>query len=80
MTPSTEVIGGVPQLVYKLPLDGTVSVELAGLEFSVLFDRLIIGPSQYPGPMWMAFVAALKRSGVKDAENRVVASRIPIRG
>jgi hypothetical protein len=80
MIPSTEVIGGVPQLVYSLPLDSMVSPELAGLEFSVLFDRLIIGPSQYPGPMWTAFVAALKGSGVKDAEQRVFASRIPIRG
>jgi hypothetical protein len=61
-------------------LDGGLSSELVGLDFGVLFDRLIIGPSQYPLPMAMAFVDALKHSGISDAEKRVCASMIPIRG
>ncbi len=77
---STEVVGGVPQLVYSLPLDKRVSADIAGLDLAVLFDRLIIGPSQYPMPMWAAFVEALKGIGVSDAENRVWISGIPIRG
>ncbi|PTR10688.1 hypothetical protein C8R32_101218 [Nitrosospira sp. Nsp5] len=76
---STEFFGGVPQLVYKLPLDVTVSESLSHLEFSRLFDRLIIGPSPYPLVMYQAFVEALRKAGVADAENRVVASGIPIR-
>ena len=79
MEHSTEVINGIPQIVYKIPLDATVSELVADLEFSKLFDRLIIGPSSYPWPMRDAFVAELEKSGVGDAERRVVLSGIPIR-
>jgi hypothetical protein len=80
MVPSTEIVGGVPQLVYSVPLDKDVSTTLVDLDFAHLFDRLIIGPSQYPAPMWTAFVEALKAAGVADADRRVCASGIPIRG
>jgi hypothetical protein len=76
---STEVIGGVPQTVYKIPLDKTADPALADLDFSRLFDRLIIGPSQYPAPMFGAFVGELTKVGVQDAHTRVVVSGIPIR-
>ena len=76
---STEIIGGVPQIIYKLPLDVTVSSTLAELDFSRMFDRLIIGPSQYPLVMSGAFVDALTKTGVPDAANRVFISGIPIR-
>jgi hypothetical protein len=79
MESSTEIVGGVPQFIYKIPLDATVSESIADLDLSRLFDRLIIGPSLYPWPMYEAFVAALKLAGIADAENRVVASEIPIR-
>ncbi len=79
MESSTEVVGGVPQPVYKLPIDATVSPALAGLEFSSMFDRLIIGPSQYPWAMIEAFTEALAKAGVANAEKRVCKSGIPIR-
>ena len=79
MESSTEIIGGVPQFIYKIPLDARVSESIADLDVSHLFDRLIIGPSLYPWPMYEAFVAALKLAGIADAESRVVASEIPIR-
>ena len=75
-----ETIAGVPQLVHSLPLDGNVSGELASLDLVATFDRLIIGPSQYPIPMWTVFVEALRSSGIPDAHNRVCISGIPIRG
>jgi hypothetical protein len=77
---SMETIAGVPQLVHSLPLDGNVSGELASLDLVATFDRLIIGPSQYPIPMWTVFVEALRSSGIPDAHNRVCISGIPIRG
>jgi len=77
--PSTETIGGIPQIVYKLPLDITVSDTLSDLDLSRMFDRLIIGPSPYFWPMLQAFVEELKKAGVTDAEKRVVFSGIPIR-
>ena len=76
---TTEIIGGIPQIVYKLPLDKTVSETLVELDISRLFDRLIIGPSQFPLAQYDAFVDALKKADVPDAENRVFTSDIPIR-
>lgn len=74
-----EVVSGIPQHIYKIPLDKTVSDEIAGLDFARIFDRLIIGPSSYPWAQYEAFVDVLKKSGVSDAESRVLASEIPIR-
>ena len=79
MQAETQVIQGVPQLVYKLPLDVTVDPALADLDFSRLFDRLIIGPSPYPWPIYEAFTKALADSGIPDAGERVWNSAIPIR-
>ena len=79
METSTEVIGGVPQIVCKVPLDVTISDALADLDLASKFDRLIIGPSPYPWAMYEAFTEALKKAGVEEAERRVFRSCIPIR-
>jgi hypothetical protein len=81
MESSTEVICGVPQLIYKVPLDESVSTALSSLEFSSIFDRLIVGPSRYPGPMYEAFKGALVKAGVPQAtaEKQVYISGIPLR-
>lgn len=79
MEPAIQSVGGVPQLVYKLPLDMAASPALADLDFSRIFDRLIIGPSQYPWPMCDAFREELAKAGVADSQDRVWTSNIPIR-
>jgi hypothetical protein len=79
MESAIEVVGGVPQLIYKLPLDSTASPALADLDFSRMFHRLIVGPSPYPWPMYEAFREALTKAGIADAQERVWASGIPIR-
>lgn len=79
MESSIEAIGDVPQLIYKLPLDGSVSPVVADLDFSKMFERLIIGPSPYPWVMYGAFVEALTKAGCPEADNRVITSDIPIR-
>ena len=79
MESSIELVGGVPQVVYKLPLDATVSSNLADLDFSRIFDRLIIGPSSFPWVMFEAFSSELVKAGVPDAAQRVWNSNIPIR-
>jgi hypothetical protein len=79
MESSTEIFGGVPQIVYKVPLDETVSDSLRDLDMYRMFDRVIIGPSAYPWAMYEAFTAALARAGIQDAEKRVFTSGIPIR-
>ena len=79
MVPSNEVIAGVPQSIYKLPLDKGGDPLLGDLNFSTLFDRLIIGPSPYPRAMFDAYRDALTQAGVHEAENKIVISGIPIR-
>jgi hypothetical protein len=79
MQSSTEVVAGVPQVVYKVPLDSSASPLIADLDFAQVFDRLIVGPTPYPWPIYGAFVEALKATGVPNAEERVFVSNIPIR-
>jgi hypothetical protein len=76
---STEIVGGIPQRVYKVPLDAKVDPVLADLELARIFDRLIVGPSPYPWVMYEALAAALAKIGVPEAASRVVTSGIPIR-
>lgn len=79
MKSTTEVIGGVPQIVFNLPLDASVDGVLAELDLYRIFDRLIIGPSPYPWVMYTAFVRALTEAGIPKAAERVHTSGIPIR-
>jgi hypothetical protein len=76
---SIETVRGVPQVVYRLPLDATWAAALADLDLYHMLDRVIIGPSFYPWVMYDAFVRALSGAGMTDAPNRVVVSGIPIR-
>ena len=64
MESSTEVVAGVPQIIYKVPLDGSVSPLIADLDFTRVFDRLIVGPTPYPWPIYGAFVEASRAIGV----------------
>jgi len=73
--PSIEAIDGVPQPIYKIPLDEKKGP--SSLEFSRIFDSLIIGPTQYATPMFDAFNEALINAGVVNP--RVSISGIPIR-
>lgn len=72
-------VNGIPQLVFKLPLDAKASPALADLDLAAMFDSLIIGPSQYPGALNQAFAMALLGAGVQDAANRIRVSGIPLR-
>jgi hypothetical protein len=74
---STEVVRGIPQIVYKIPFDARVAGIPGSLDLSQLFDQLIIGPAQFPWSMCDAFVLALKDAGVP--EPRIILSEIPIR-
>jgi hypothetical protein len=76
---STEVVAGIPQVVYKIPLDKVKSPALAEFDLAHILDRLIIGPTQFPWPMYEGFALALKDLGVSEPDKRVVVSGIPIR-
>lgn len=79
MEHGTATIAGIPQTIYRLPLDASVAPDIARLDFAALFDRMIIGPSQYAYAMAESFSNALTAAGVPDAANRIFISGIPIR-
>lgn len=79
MTKSIETINGVSQIVYKVPLRTTEDGIKTGGEIPELFDRLIIGPTQYPKAIQEAFIELLSNAGVSDAHSKVVISGIPLR-
>jgi hypothetical protein len=76
---NTEIIDGVPQLVYKIPLTDRPADDVVGVEIPTLVDRVIIGPTAYPITIAQAFVVALHNAGMVDAASRVVVSGIPLR-
>jgi hypothetical protein len=76
---STEVVAGIPQFVYKIPIDKERSAALAEFDLARILDRLIIGPTQFSWSMYEAFAVALRDAGVPDPTKRVVGSGIPIR-
>ncbi len=76
---SAESIRGVPQLVYKILLKDVPEEGVIGIEPSKLIDRVIIGPSAFPGPMAAAFANALTEAGIENAASKVFASNVPLR-
>ena len=76
---STEIIRGIPQNIYKIPLKNIPEADLIGIEIPELINRIIIGPSEFPGAIYDAFVAVLNDAGVDDANSKVVVSGIPLR-
>jgi hypothetical protein len=76
---ATEVIGGVPQPIFKVPFDATASPELADLDLARILDRVIIGRTSYGWVMYEAFVEALAAAGAPDPAAKVKISNLPIR-
>lgn len=76
---AVEVIGGVPQVVYKLALGDDPARGLHGASIPSLLDRIIVGPTEYPVTTAKAFHITLDEIGVSDVEQKVVVSDIPLR-
>jgi hypothetical protein len=74
-----ETVEGVPQKVYKLPLVNVPEEGLANIEVSELLSEVIIGPTEYPLPVYEAYASALESAGVLDVEKKIRISGIPLR-
>jgi Protein of unknown function (DUF2971) len=72
-------VGGVPQLVHKLPLRDFPDEGFVGAAIPSLVNRIIVGPTQYPFAIQDAFVRQLSLLGVANPEQRVFVSNIPLR-
>jgi hypothetical protein len=73
-----KVIHGVPQPIYKIPLQ-SIPNELVGIEIPALIDRIIIEPTRDPQPIWEAFKDVLASAGVPSPHEKVHQSSIPLR-
>jgi hypothetical protein len=76
---SVEVIAGVPQTVFKIPLENKPDQEICGVAIPDLIDQVIIGPSVYPTAIFDAFTHILKDAGISDPHSRLTISDIPLR-
>ncbi|WP_171019869.1 DUF2971 domain-containing protein [Hydrogenophaga sp. 2FB] len=76
---SVELVGGTPQVIYKIPLKDFPEEGLFGLEIPKFLDRIIIGPTNHPREMAKAFYKLLEEAGVPEPRDKVVMSRIPLR-
>jgi hypothetical protein len=72
-------IRGIPQIIYKIPLQDDPASGLIGAEVPKLIERVIIGPSKHPYELRETFVEILKEAGMPDPSGRVWMSEIPLR-
>jgi hypothetical protein len=79
VTKAVEVIGGVPQTIFKIPLHDVPEEGLMGVSVPTLLDRIIIGPTQYPGAVSLAVEQVLSDAGVVSAAKKIWVSDIPLR-
>jgi hypothetical protein len=76
---SIEVVDGVPQTIYQIPLEENPESDVVGVGLSALVDRIIVGPTVYPFAVYQAYFQLLKDAGVSNPERKVILSQIPIR-
>ena len=73
-----EVIDGIPQIIYKLPICGPGD-DYPGLPLQEALEEIIIGPSQYAEVIRTAYVKLLEEIGINNAARLVSKSNIPLR-
>lgn len=76
---ATVTLGGMPQLVYKIRPENRPEENINGITLAELLDRIIIGPSQYAGPIYASLVEELTKAAVRDAAKKMIFSGIPLR-
>lgn len=74
---NVEIVGGVPQTIYKIPLENDADKQIQGASILDIIDRVIIGPSVYPMPIFAAFSSVLRDAGIQ--EPKLAVSDIPLR-
>lgn len=74
-----ETIRGIPQIVYKIPLEPVPESGLSDLCLDKLIKAIIIGPTEYPVAMSKSFIKLLGDAGVSEPEKRIIVSGIPLR-
>jgi hypothetical protein len=76
---AVECIGGIPQVVEKIPLIDDPDKGLDRADINNLLHKIIIGPTEFPLVLFDAFERALTERGVTGAADRISVSFIPLR-
>jgi hypothetical protein len=71
--------GGVPQRIFKIPLENVLEEGLFGIQVNELIDRVIIGPTNFPFEIKEALGIALETKGVDQPLGMIWISEIPLR-
>lgn len=79
LRPSIQIVNGVPQKVYSIPLENLPDEGLVGITIPEILDRIIVGPTEHPVPVKDAIAQMLTDAGVEDAASKVIVSDIPLR-
>lgn len=72
-------LGGIPQRIYSLKLENVPEHGFLGATLPELLVEVIIGPTQFPWPIYDALVEKLMNANVEDADKKVKVSNIPLR-
>jgi hypothetical protein len=72
-------IGGIPQVVQKIPLIDDPAKGLVDASLPKLLNRIIIGPTEYPRVVRDALASALRSKGIEKPEEKIFFSNIPLR-
>ena len=76
---AVEAIGGLPQIVQKIPLINDPENGLIGADPANLIKRIIIGPTDFAMVQYDAFSALLTEAGIENPNERITLSLIPLR-
>jgi hypothetical protein len=74
-----ETVEGIPQRVAKVKLENYPDEGHVGATLPELLHEIIVGPTQYPWPIYDALVDRLMVAGVPNADQKVRVSNIPLR-
>lgn len=74
-----EIIGGIPQIVMKIPLENRPEHGLVGLSPNDLINRIMIGPTEHPSSIKQSLIKAMTVAGMQSAPERVRITNIPLR-
>ncbi|MCA1198014.1 DUF2971 domain-containing protein [Sphingomonas sp. R647] len=74
-----EIINGVPQEVVKIALEDNAEKGVHGIDPKALVNRLIIGPTAHPLPVYHSLHNLLVGAGIDDPQRRLFVSNIPLR-
>jgi Protein of unknown function (DUF2971) len=79
MPERTLTIGGVPQKIYSIPFVDYPDEGFIGATAPDLLEKILIGPTQDAFVIYDTLVDQLEKLGVRDAEQKIVMTGIPLR-